>query len=171
MPGKTTVEQALEALGDDPLTYNITLKQGEVDWLWLKGTGLGRAFYNQAQLITSISPGGSSVFQLQDITQAYGEPDYVLSSICYPYPNTKCHTFYLSFYWLSHGFSLSGGGKIKPNVTSDMPLEGLIFFVPNDKKAAANATGSGDEVNLMVPWQGFKDYDFYCRQYDASPCT
>ncbi len=178
-PGQTNVLQAVEILKQAPIiatvivTTTSTLSPiGHILWDWTAGGHGGGADYRRQssqQTIISIAPIFPTAFPLSDVIQVYGEPSHVVAEIRYP-PDSGTAFYDLTFVYMSYGFALSTSGLnyMKPIPNESIRLSSPIFFVPNNE----GFTQAFDiPFQVLVPWQGFKSFDFYCRDESTfEPC-
>lgn len=179
-PGKTTAQEALEILKKNPLITDAKLlpPQGEysyVVWNWVgitpqsaKGSSGGNLFYetrSSNQLIYLIWPFFSTSFKLSDIIKAYGDPSHVI--VGYETHQGQIARYYIYIIYLMQGFvvSIPENNPIIPIISSDLLLEKPQFFIPN-ADGLEKIKPSLFSKNLLVSWQGFKDFRFYCREFE-----
>lgn len=177
-PGHTSAEDALKILQQNSLIRNVSLisekTQSFIKWDWSNGAGNNNggqmAFNSQTNdhVIYFIYP-KLQAYKLKDITQIYGQPNFVVANpdLVEPYNSEKSNYKYnLYIIYLNLGFVLNTTSYHTITINNDTMLDRLYFFVPT-------VTGLNTLIEiptkLMVPWQGFKDYYFYCRQEIFEP--
>ena len=123
-----------------------------------------------------IGPIYPTPFKLQDVRDAFGDPSHVLAGSSLDANGSPFYS--LALVYLSHGFRLDvrlEDQASKPVLSPDMLVESPAFFVPTEQGFldAFNPTGTTNKTSIkaLVPWQGFRDFDFYCRERDGAGCT
>lgn len=182
-PGLTTASKAVEILKQSPIVVNTKIgvdrllpELGYVVWNWIgnekgeKGDD-GEANYDARtpeKLLYVIHPRYDIAFNLKDIMQAYGEPSHVIAT-AFPNPDINSGlTYSIKIVYINQGFALDMGviskdGSNKPTLSADLSLTRPDFFVPSVDGFATAYKGLQPQPKLLVPWQGFKSFDFYCR--------
>lgn len=184
-PGQTTAKEALHILEQSPLTSAVKMgtsplnvEQGLVDWQWLdksyyrigSSNSGGTAIYSTVKnkdIIYLIVPFLPS-FKFGEVIQAYGEPTHIVASFTtehQPTPTDESNfafVYRIYFIYKDKGFILDTKSATIPTISPNLVVEGVEFFSPaitslSDLKYPVNIN------TLAVPWQGFKDYRFYCR--------
>lgn len=182
-PGQTTAEEAVEILRRSPIvaTAEITTiplhsENGVVEWSWA-GTGRqggGADFYARIppSPIYLVYPSYPVYFKLGDVIQAYGEPSHIIAK-AFHRPDKPGVDYDLRILYRPQGFILGVGGPKKLVLSADTLFESLSFFAPDDEGLQAmlkTLGGPSTHPEWMVPWQGMKDYDYYCRDEAGNPC-
>lgn len=186
-PGLTTIDQAIKLLTQNPLVNSKSIKRvdplpeiptrfSNIYWDNKGGMGItGKINFSSQQAVftvISVSPGFTTYYKLGDIIRVYGEPDYISTSLRDDNGPGSLHVM-----WLSHGFILSSSyPKVLdvPTLSSNLLLGGvdggLLFFIPT--KIEDIGVWTNMSFKMFVPWQGYKDFYFYCRVSwrDAAPC-
>src|SRR5262249_26308193 len=72
-------------------------------------------------------------------------------------------TYDFEIVYIPQGFTVFTLGSGKPSISNDMRLSGPVFFAPSKEGYAAALETKAQHLDLLVPWQGIKDFDFYCR--------
>jgi len=180
-PGQTTPIEAVEIWEQSPVitavkivTLGITPETGIVTWNWVSSGEKGGEAYFHTQ------PPSSPIYaihpylppcKLRDVIQAYGDPSHVAATSYYP--SDSSDMFYsLSILYLSQGFILfSEGGRSKPILSEDTSLESVIFFAPGIEGLQKASLALAIDLERFAPWQGIKDFDFYCRDMKGRPCS
>jgi hypothetical protein len=147
---------------------------GMVGWKWVAtgGDGGGALFDSQipSSTIYLVCPDLPASFSLHDVIQAYGEPSHVLAR-SYHGPDIGSGIFHdLSIIYLSQGILLVDGDGGKPTLNSATQFSTVKFFVPDEKGLEAAFGGTDPYLTRITPWQGMKDFDFYCRDEAGKPC-
>jgi len=180
-PGQTTAAEAAEILHLSPLiatvevtTTRLTPEMGEVRWSWVGREGRWggwAAFHAQmpSSPIYAVYPYLPASFRLGDVIQSYGEPSHIIAK-AFPRPDSEGFDYALSILYRSQGFILLDGGAIKPALNADTLFEGVIFFALNDEGLQAALAGAAEHPEWVIPWQGMKDYDYYCTDIAGKPC-
>ncbi len=180
-PGQTTPAEAAEILRRSSLiatvevtTTRLTPEMGEVRWSWVgkEGRDGGWAvFHSQtpSSPIYAIYPYFPASFRLGDVIQAYGEPSHIIAK-AFRRPDSEGVDYDLGLLYRSHGFILGVGGPMKPVLSLDTLLERVSFFAPSDEGLQAVLGGAADHPEWVVPWQGMKDFDYYCTDTKGNPC-
>lgn len=189
-PGTTTPDDAVKILQQNSLISaaeasiaDSSLDLNYVVWDWKGltpkpsgrvGSGGDALYHLKASnpTIYNIRPSYSISFNLDEVIQSYGEPTHILA-LATPNPDLSV-TYDLWFVYLPYGFKLSTymiskDGSKTPVLSSTMLLSKLEFFAPTTQ-GFADAYGSQNfpRDNFLIPWQGFKDYSFYCRDVYGS---
>jgi hypothetical protein len=186
IPGKTTASEALDILKKNSHIARVTKEDyndlaGVIKWDWVSqpfvsqiGQG-GFVYYKGSSpdnlLVYCISPNfGETGFKFGEVLQAFGEPTHVIANSVLQ--ETGGDSFSVNFIYLNKGLVVGTiiNGKIsgKPLINQNLVLKNrLDLFVPGFAGLANYTTFSQEE---MVPWQDFKDFDFYCREYYGGPC-
>lgn len=171
-PGKTSATEAIEILKQSPLVayvqqgrYAPSSGLGDVSWDWINGDKGGYANYpinTSAQIIGSIFPAFRQRYALRDVLQAYGEPSHILAQAKQG-PDIGSGIFYdVWLVYLPQGLALTGGGATKPDL-ENMYLDRVIFYIPTREGLEANVWLAKEHPEWVLPWQGFKGFDYYCR--------
>ncbi len=165
-PGQTTAAEAVEMLKNHPwvaTTRKFSLgEDGAIAWKWVNEQEGGEiGFWSQPpQVVFSIRPGFPRYFRFSEVIEAYGEPSHIIAMAYYG--SDIDGIFYeLEIVYRPQGFILKAIYSGKPDLTLDT-LVSVTFFAPEDKLYLAAFSDPG----RAVPWQGFKGYDFYCRNRD-----
>jgi hypothetical protein len=144
---------------------------GDVSWDWADGMYGGRAIYHAQtpkQTIYAITLAFPQQISLREVIQAYGEPSHVIAVANHNPDSNSGISYSLLLVYLSHGFVLGPEGFGKPQLSIDMPLLAPTFFAPTEEGLATLFNEAGTNSEWLQPWQGLKDFDFYCRAPDGS---
>jgi hypothetical protein len=180
IPGHTTVNEALELLKKNQLisgveqftsSFNVTVEGLRWNWATTSQSssilGEGGLLYNDnvSKVIYSITPiYGETVFTFDQVIQQFGEPTYIIAQAQRQAEGNSI-SYYLNIIYVNQGFYVSNWSSSKnlgkPILKADMILNhGVSFFIPGPgylNKVFPNAT------KYLISWQGFKTFDFYCR--------
>ncbi len=177
-PGKTTAAEAVEILQRSPLIATVEIitvplfpEERAVEWTWVSTGREGgvASFHVQkpSSPIYYLHPYLPASFSLGDVIQAYGEPSHIIAKVFYVEDNVS---YDLRILYRSQGFILLDGGLSKPVLNMDTLFGSVIFFAPNDEGLRAALAGAADHPEWVVPWQGMKDFDYYCTDIKGNPC-
>ena len=182
-PGQTNTSQALALLKQNPLVDKESVKQdppaskgyGYLVWNWVGGkittndewgtTGSMAQATNPAQTIILISP-QLTTYKLKEVIQAFGEPSHIAATdetIPEGYP----HTYVIKFVYLKQGFFVETKFSKLATSSADDEVSSPTFFMPGPE-GFAKFTSSF--IPVLLPWQGHKPFDFYCRSSNGKPC-
>ncbi len=185
-PGKTTVEEAQKILQLNSLikSFKVTpsfpkvTPEAYISWNWnqdiigntpsnVRGNG-GLVRYDDHDpnnAIKEIEP-GLFPFKLADVMQAYGEPSHVIATFS-PKNHESGYWYSLTFFYFSRGFLVRNNPyEVRPELKKDMLLEYIEFFPPGIDEYPYYRDNFAK--TMLVPWQGFKEWKFYCRyNYDT----
>ena len=180
-PGQTTATEAVEILNRSPVIATVEMttsplipERGHVIWSWVgrEGREGGWATFH-AQTPSSpiyiINPLFPASFRLGDVIQSYGEPSHIIAK-AFHRPDSEGVDYNLIILYQSQGFALGTGGRLKPVLSMDTLFDGVSFFALNDEGWQAALGGAATYPEWVVPWQGMKDFDFYCRDETGKPC-
>jgi hypothetical protein len=174
-PGQTTVAQAYSLLSQNPLTQSTTiftspsaLDTSEIDWQWRDGAVGGRMFYSvqsSPHIIHVIQVNYPNTFALQDVIAAYGNPSHIIATKHiggFPGESGPSDVDYsIWVVYLEKGLLLGAGGKHQLDIHADLELSTPTFFAPG--QATFTALFNQMESKALVPWQGYREFGFYCR--------
>ncbi len=177
IPGQTTIEQAIEILKTFPFVQNITSAttgdDGELKWHWQGVDAGGIIEYHAQSKVKTIYAifSGLLDYKLSDIIAAYGEPSHV--SILSGPPNKEGEpvSYSYMFMYLSKGFYMNYQSQAKLILDTNFPVKYPSFFALDSLDSVAKLLSLGN-TNVILPWQGFKSLDFYCRNtiFPDKPC-
>lgn len=179
-PGKTTAMEALQKLQTNPLIASAELmpKYGAVTWKWQNGEDGGALSFHDtsSQVIDRINPYLPSV-RLNDVIRSYGEPSHI-QAYAAPGVDIGSGIYYdLNLIYDSKGIVLTLPNtlsvKEKPLIKEDMPMN-VYFFAPSPSGLPSVAQDTLHLANreFILPWQGLRDFDFYCRDgMDGKICS
>ena len=170
-PGVTSLQDAIQLLKQNPLVRTISILTETIDgesyvlWDWINAEPGGQAYYDPKssnKIIDNVRPNYvKKLLKLSDVIQAFGEPEYVIATYSRG-AETTAHFYELYFSYVSKGFSLESstdGGTSMPLLSSEIYVGQPGFYVPTKDFTQLKARG-------VIAWQGFKDFNFYCRNPD-----
>ena len=173
-PGLTPVTKAVEIWRNNPLISTTRIvtsglphdDENDVVWTWAtEGSFQGgqASFRNETsdQTITLITPYYPTDFKLGDVIHAFGEPSEIAATASHN--PEKGFTYAIRLVYRSQGFVLSDGWTSKPSLNAELSFSKVVFFAPTDEGLATALPGIADRTGWLVPWQGFKKFDYYCR--------
>ncbi len=184
-PGQTTVAEAVAVLNGNSgiVPGSVTTSEspraniGYVTWKWVGSTHGGEARYaldTPAPTIYQISPcfecvpGDSSAFTLADVMQAYGEPSHIQAHAFYG-RHGEGPLYTVAYWYLPLGLSIEENRlhQTKPTLHVGMQFNQVNFYPVRQEHRP-------EFLQIIVPWEGFKDFDAYCRPLYGdnrpSPC-
>lgn len=182
IPGVTTGKEALDILKNkkDISQAEIFWSMGRFDsnqvtWEWMGGfhaggnypDGGGRALFNgsDAKPIFLIAPHLESSIILADIIKVYGEPSHILAGFNRNIDGSVTYFYYLVY--LALGFDLLTSENFKFDITANTSIKSIAFFA-SGFEGYKKASTSENEYKYIVPWQGFKSFDFYCQKREKN---
>ncbi len=171
-PGVTSMEETVKILKQSSLitSAKLTVSVREdfatsIEWE-KEDSVIGWAIYDERispqKAIFVMIPNNNMRFKMSEVIAAYGEPSHVRSYVgrVENYPPT----YFLSIVYLNQGFQLTAlTGAYKPIINNDTILDRLMLFIPGLEGYKTAYYNKTEEVNSLVPWQGFKEFEFYCR--------
>ena len=187
-PGTQTQTETLELMrADHPATLprlnqKTGRSQGSIDWQIDAADPLSAAsalFFETPvkeydlplNRIVTIRLGTSEVLSLGEVIEAYGDASHVLALA---EPSAEARTvFWLSVVYMPQGFNLSIAFEYdgrQPVFQGRTMVERVHFFVPTSDgydQGLGPLMGIPTPSDLLVPWEGFKEFAFYCREAPA----
>lgn len=168
--GSTTYDQTLNALKLNP---SVTINYNDINKSYIKFKWSAKTISDGNQSLDY-----SSIFfdnqhtanmiilkllvDFADIIKYYGQPDFVIA-VKIPYADynpTKPYAYSYYLLYEDQGMILEGSQDNKFNLSSNFNLKTVIFAEPNLANALQYLNiGNGTPVT----WEGFKDFDYYCR--------
>lgn len=111
-----------------------------------------------------ISASYEKPFTLGEIIKAYGNPTYVSAHVGIGESTTDIYAFTTELFFVKNGFSLYLSGKPKYLIDQDT----LFNSITIDNYDPFNSDPQSlpqykERTELLVPWQGYNNFDFYCR--------
>ena len=163
IPGRTTFQAARQMLQQnkfvDQSTFPSTEGGGEIDWWWADsrfGMGIIRHTNDVVDFILVDMP---EAVILRDMMLAYGEPSHIVA-----YKFSGYHgegPFYLlSLIYKPQGFLVETAFLYdkKPSLSEELPFHKVYFSAAPENLVSGELGAAG-----VVPWEGFKDISYYCR--------
>lgn len=177
-PGVTPGEQISNILSRDSAVNPKSVKTfssgslSSISWVWAEGGGGGEVYYPVGSIkapVYSIRVSYPSDYQLKEIINKFGEPDYVFARRYLG--DGAGYVYGVEFIYTLKGFLIESSDKPsqKPDLRPEMAVSDLYVF-----PAGSKLEYLGDSyVKGAQPWQGFKDFDYYCREeaLPDKPCT
>ncbi len=170
-PGQTTISETLTLLENNPFITHARIEVsklepdvGYVFWDWADGQTGGEAeFHAQTpdQINYLIAPDFQGMIHLQQIIDAFGEPTDVHAQAIRN-PDTTVD-YALRIVYRNLGILLQNSGFQKPDLRPDMTFEQIVFFEPTEQTLKIVLGGASAHPQWLLPWQGIRDFDFYCR--------
>jgi hypothetical protein len=176
LPGTTTASQAAEDLRNssqiaDIETGSVPPNIGYITWKLRAEGSHGEAIFDNSSLtqtIRLIRLTTSHSFSLNEVTQSYGEPSHVMISAGRGPDMGSALRYSVEFVYLNYGIRLIYRGQAvgeKPTLDGEMQFGTVDFFAPSRDGLAQSAGMERESVDhALLPWQGFRDFDFYCKQ-------
>jgi hypothetical protein len=127
----------------------------------------------QTAKLALIRPTLIQTMTLAELISEYGEPTHVVVSAGDSSPG-RPNLYSLSYVYLNYGVAIHMDATFapkKPTISRESKFNMLDIFEPS-KEGYQNATGMAMETidQLLIKWQGFRDFDFYCPQaYPKEP--
>ncbi len=114
-----------------------------------------------------IFPDFPTPFHLVDVIKSFGEPKYVVASALRN-PDSNGISYDLRIVYWPQGILLRAGGygSIQPSLRADMQFDYVLFFEPTDETLKVVLAGSANHPEWLTPWQGIKDFGFYCKDLE-----
>jgi len=181
-PGQTTSVEAADILQLSPVITAVEIttvplfpETGLVQWKWRSTgeNGGGALFHSQipSSPIYLIDPDLPTSFGFGDVIRAYGEPTHIIARARHGPDIGSGISYDLTLVYLSYGFLLdAGGGSDKPLLGEGTRLRDVVFFEPGEEGFEAAFQWASVYPEWLVPWQGMRDFDFYCRDEEGKPC-
>jgi hypothetical protein len=166
-PGTTTYTEAFRLLLDnkfvDPDQVDGSPAADRIEWTWVDqkyGGWLSTSGVTVSWLLVELP----HEVLLRDVVAAYGEPSHIAASWHF---GVDSSAYSLAFVWESAGFALDSGIAYQkaPALGPDLALHKLYFSA---EPTVIMPTVWGKLT--LLPWEGFKDFDAYCRDEAGHPC-
>lgn len=178
IPGQTTATEAIKLLQNNSFISNVrginitppSKDFGNIFWDWKdQNKGSGDLVYNPEapiKIINFIALDYNVSFKLTEVMQVYGEPSHVQATATIN-PDFS-YSYDIKVVYLSQGFALrtsvtSKNASNKPTLNETTTLERLDFFIKGID-GFAESYKRPPLKTYLVPWQGFKDFDFYLQK-------
>ncbi|MBN2006463.1 MAG: hypothetical protein JXA21_24135 [Anaerolineae bacterium] len=167
-PGKTTISDALNLLSQNQFVDQASSlhiqSAGFFGWCWNDSDlSMGNLHYTD-NVVDFVSVDLPEEVLLRDVMQAYGEPSHVVAYKLYgQYGDGPFYA--LDIIYESRGFTLDTGFLYRqpPNMNDRLVFNKLYF-----RTSPYNPWQSG--ASTIIPWEGFKDFSFYCRYESGAMC-
>lgn len=178
-PGLTTVEEAVAIWSQNPLLAHVMVVDSDVppphswiQWEWQPEPagmdGGGASIAQEGGSIVQIYPHYPVPLAFREVQAVYGEPSHVVAGKWF----SGASTYYsLWLVYLPQGLVLpvyAASHREAPLLGAGMAVEAPVFFEPSSA-GLVRAFGL-PAANQLLPWQGYRDFDFYCRTADGGPC-
>lgn len=172
-PGQVTAGDAVEILRHSPLIANVVKRTdslipelGVVTWDWVNGRRGGEANYQTqtaSEIIYQIKPRYPGVFRLHDIVQAFGLPSHIIVQAQQGPDIGSRISSEAWIVYLPQGFAIGDGTFGKMDISESASFGNVMFFIPTHEGLAKSTYIANNHPEWVLPWQGFKGFDFYCR--------
>lgn len=184
-PGRSTLTEAVRLLQQSPAIQPQTVvfepwgeddeNRGSIKWQWRGSKFGGHIYYyyfTQGEAIVTYIwpgleaiPGADASFTLGEVIAAYGEPSHIHATGFYGRHGDG--PFYTAtFYYEKHGLALESAGLYhsKPTLGPGLQLDRVTFLIEPVQPQRPTFAGIPDDPDTgPQPWQGFKDFDVYCK--------
>lgn len=133
-----------------------TSSSGAVIWWGWVNNPYGGNFYveNSRAVVEDIQLYFPHAFFLKDLFAQIGEPEYVIAQAGFS-PHGEVLFDDIQIFYFELGIRVLVPAR-------KFSLESVLEFVDLFPKTTAEAW-SLDSIDLLVPWQGFRDLEYYCR--------
>lgn len=173
-PGQTSVSEALQILRENPKFESIKTGidpgakgRGYIIWKWKENENEGEISFDpklQDPTISLIRP-GSSPINLGEVIAGFGEPTHAIGrAIRGPHLGEVIYND-LSIVYAKDGILLADESLPTgphPNWSSATKFS-VYFFNPTPDGIATATMAIGETPERLVPWEGMRDFEFYCR--------
>jgi hypothetical protein len=163
-PGITSVSAATNILEKNPLLTNVKLENSRVSWNWKESGKPGGFLDFSPKGILKITPVYWHTFGFGSLIDAFSEPTQVIASMA----NTGYVSYGISVIYRPQGLLLHYVGTIKPTLNRDLRFTAVIFFDPSP---AGFSEAINHNETALTDWQGYKNFEFYCRDNAGRSCT
>ncbi|HEX2911401.1 MAG TPA: hypothetical protein VH186_11365 [Chloroflexia bacterium] len=171
-PGKNTPEQALELLKQVPgITgiekspeHPIATKPVAIYWNRvgiLNTSGVVSYHHDPASPFVEYIKMPEGAYKLRDISKLYGEPSHIMAMLEFDELGRTVIGYDLYLVYLDQGLMLANKFSKLPAIASDTDFPEIYFFAPG---VPGLSKIYGPRPELMVEWQGFKGFNYYCRR-------
>ncbi|MBI5034110.1 MAG: hypothetical protein HZB51_26620 [Chloroflexi bacterium] len=170
-PGKTTASEAIEILNQNSLVRNVRRepsygsKWESVSWDWKGSNTGGDAFYlpDNLEIIASITPHFGRDYSFRDVIQAYGEPTYIIAIADLLVSEKPIFCQQAIFVYVSNGLELRTDCHTKFELNENITFSLMRFLAPTHEGYEPIDEKVRQHRDWILPWQGFKGFDYYCR--------
>jgi hypothetical protein len=167
IPGKTSKDDAVSIMkrNTEISRLNINGEIEMVEWEWSDGR-LGGLFnyssHGSEKVVDLIQAFFTRPIEFKEIIESYGDPTHILASV-----TTDAHgdiSYNTLVVYHDFGFALMPVESNKPVINQDMEFtHSLMLYEPTvEGFNRAFSSWRVDSFTELVPWEGFKDFDFYC---------
>jgi hypothetical protein len=161
-PGKTTAQEAGEILGKNPRFPSVTETEKFINVKW------GSITLDSQKKVTVITPNiiGMTI-RFNQMLSSFGEPSHVAMWIG---GVDSSRYYYIHVIYLALGTELRFASPFKagyPTIDAALKFDYLQLFEPSIE-GAKKANVWSEEV---VPWEGFKDFNYYCQKHQSQKAT
>ncbi len=183
-PGQSTLTDAIRLLQQSPAIQPQTVhfepwseeeeNLGYIKWQWRGSKFGGEIYYYLTQgeaIVTYIRPGLEAIpdadasFTLGEVIAAYGEPSHI-HAVGFHGRHGDGPFYSATFYYEKLGMALEPGSLYdsKPTLGPGLRLENVSFSIEPVQPLRPTFAGIPDDPGTgPQPWQGFKDFDVYCK--------
>ncbi|NWJ48760.1 MAG: hypothetical protein HXX08_23115 [Chloroflexi bacterium] len=153
---------------NNPLFTDVTYYEGteieEIGWDWFTKSGRSiMQFKKGSQSLYSVRPNFTARFKLSEVVANFGTPDYVEAGAVLDVTNTQRNKYWLAFIYLGTGLIVvSNNINTLPVLNDPALLIDDVYFIYPSVEGYEAMYGKG-ALRFLVPWQGYKDFLFYCR--------
>jgi hypothetical protein len=178
-PGKTSASEAVKILEripyimSDSITTSVSSlvpEIGDISWEWSDSqepAGISFDSNIAQQTVRRIGLIFKQPFLLKDVIETYGQPTHVAASA--GYNEAGGITTAVQIIFASQGFwvNTTAPRDIRP----DLWLNYVQLFSPGIGNFAQFFPDYKSNPDLIVPWQGYQSFEFYCRdEYKGNAC-
>jgi hypothetical protein len=164
-PGTTTYTEAFRLLLDnkfvDPDEVDGSPDADRIDWNWAdknNGGSLSTSGVTVSLLLVELP----TAVLLRDVVGAYGDPSHIYASWD---SGVDSSSYSLGFVWDSAGFALSSGFAYQKAPALGPDLAFYTLYLTPEPTVAPRW-----HKRALLPWEGFKDFNDYCRDKAGNPC-
>jgi hypothetical protein len=160
MPGKTGAQEAYNMLRQSPQVQAVS--EERESWSWKSGEYGGRLEFSYKTfqpIVKSIQPEFYTDYRYADLINIFGEPTHATGIATANNTGTIVYSYTLVF--MNKGLALQSNTQTRPS-TERLFFRSITFFVPG-KDGFKEAFADNRQPELLVPWQGDKGFEFYCR--------
>jgi hypothetical protein len=178
-PGQTAAKEALRLLEKVSFVKEVKVLDtrdgiinGTASWKWQSTNGPYKTdgelqFINKegTQIVGQIVIFYEKSFKLGEIIQSLGNPTYVSASLGIGEIATNIYAYTTKLYFVKYGFVLYLSSKTKLLIDQDtlFNIVQINNYDPFGYNNSPSLPAVKDRQDLLVPWQGYNNFDFYCR--------
>lgn len=148
-------------------TFGVTSTQ------MIDGINTGIPSIHQQEVLDSHSNDVPPII-LQDLLTAFGEPTNIVASESTSIQESESHQLIVSysiiFVYRSYGMIvdvLLDDWHTKPELTPRFQITAPLIVPADDAAIETFLAKWGIDSAIILPWQGWQDFDFYCRNKDT----